>query len=276
MKNQNLKSPQYACAAWGWRELEVPDYFNHATQLGFTALEVNAHSQTPKHLLNNLSEEAVEKVRFWAEDGSVEIACVAADNDFTVTNAADLEAEIRKVCRCVDIAKKLQTKLIRVFAGGENQDCLSPEILQQLHTAFNCVGNYAETHGITIAIENHGGLTATGQRIAKIMEGINSAAVGVNYDPANFLMAGSDPLMALRYILPWVKYTHWKDVRWGNGKPELCAVGEGEIRWTPIVKELLNADYQGYWVIEYEGVEDIQRGTKDSLAYLERVFQEVI
>lgn len=276
MKNQNLKPPQYACAAWGWRELEVPDYFHHATQLGFTALEVNAHSQTPKHLLNNLSEEAVEKVRFWAEDGGVEIACLAADNDFTVTNAADLEAEIQKVCRCVDMAKKLQTKLVRVFTGGENQDYLSPEILQQLHTAFNRVGNYAETQGITIAIENHGGLTATGQRIAKIMEGINSPAIGVNYDPANFLMASSDPLMALRYILPWVKYTHWKDVRWANGKPELCAVGEGEIRWQPIVKELLNADYQGYWVIEYEGVEDIQRGTKDSLTYLDGVFQEVI
>lgn len=276
MESTKFKHPQYACAAWGWRELETPDFFHHAVKLGFNAVEVNAHSQTPKHLLDTRSEEAVEKVAFWAENGGVEIACLAAESDFTLTNSSDLEAEIQKVCRFVDMAQKLQTKLVRVFTGGEQKDCLDLELLKQLHRAFNDVGDYAETRDVTLVLENHGGITGTAQRMVRIMEGINSSAVGINYDPANFLMSGSDPLMALRYILPWVKYTHWKDVRWTNGKPELCAVGEGEIRWQPIVKELLNANYQGYWSIEYEEVKDVQRGTRDSLTYLSRVFQEVV
>lgn len=276
MKNTEVNKPLLACAAWGWRELEVSDYFKSATELGFTSLEVNAHSETPKHLLYNYNEESIHKVKSWADIANVKIACLAADSDFTVTNSSDLEAEIKKVCGFVDMAQKLNTKFVRVFTGGEKEDYLSPELLKQLHYAFNCIGEYAEARNIEIAIENHGGITSTGKKMAKIMEGIKSTAIGINYDPANFLMSGSDPLMALRYIQPWVKYTHWKDVRWGDGHPELCAVGEGEIRWQPIVKELLKANYQGYWTIEYEEIEDVQRGTIDSLNYLSKIFQEVV
>jgi sugar phosphate isomerase/epimerase len=88
--------------------------------------------------------------------------------------------------------------------------------------------------------------TATGQRVARIMAGVRSPAVGVNYDPANFLNQGTDPLMALRYSLPWVNYSHWKDVRWVDGHPQFCAFGEGEIVWQPILETLLESGYQGH------------------------------
>ncbi|MDF5721034.1 MAG: sugar phosphate isomerase/epimerase [Rhizonema sp. PD37] len=275
MQQVTVKHPQFASAAWGWRELEVPEYFRCVTHLGLKLVEVNAHSETPKHLLNTFSEEAVEKVAHWAEEADVKIVCLAADNDFTLSNESDLEAEIQKVCRFVDMAQRLGTKLIRIFSGGDKVEYVPLEMFTQLHYAFNCVGDYAEARGIELAIENHGGVTGTGQRMLHLMEGIKSPAVGVNFDPANFLMAGADPLMALRNILPWVKYTHWKDVRWENGKAEYCALGEGEMVCQPIVKELLKANYQGYWVIEYEESVDVQRGTQDSVTYLKQVFQEV-
>lgn len=275
MNSTNNHKPLFGCAAWGWRELSVPEYFENAKKIGFTNLEVNAHAQTPKHLLNDCSEESLEKIISWADTANINIACLAADSDFTVTNSSELETEIKKVCRFVDMAEKLQTKLVRIFTGGEKEDYLSPELLKQLHYAFNCIGDYAEPRNIEIAIENHGGITATGQKMAKIMEGIKSPAIGVNYDPANFLMAGTDPLMALRYIQPWVKYTHWKDVRWADGHPELCAVGEGEIHWEEIVKQLLDQNYQGYWTIEYETTEDVQRGTVESLNHLKQIFQKI-
>jgi sugar phosphate isomerase/epimerase len=65
-----------------------------------------------------------------------------------------------------------------------------------------------------------------------------------------------------------VNYTHWKDVRWVNGETAYCAVGEGEIRWEPIIAELQRAGYAGYWAIEYEAPEDVERGTRDSFAFL--------
>ncbi len=275
MSNTNNKQHKFACAAWGFRELEIPEYFRLVANLGIESVEVNVDRRTPKHLLDSCTDEAVDRVANWADEIGVRVICIAADNDFTVADASDLEEQIQKVQRYVDIAKRLGAEVVRVFSGGDENENLSSEVLSRLHYAFNRAGDYAEEHGINLAIENHGGLTLNGQLTAKILAGIKSPAVGVNFDPANFLKEGVDPLIALRYILPWVKYSHWKDVRWRNGDTEYCAFGEGEIYWKPILKELLNSGYQGYWTVEYETIEDVERGTKDSFVCLRQMLQEL-
>lgn len=271
----NINPQKVGCAAWGWREVEIPEYFYWISSQGIRSVEVNAHPQAPKHFLHDCDDESVSKIATCAEEAGVDIICIAARNNFTIPDEADLEKEIKRVERFVDIAQRIGAKFVRLLSGDHRNDHILPDVFPRLHYAFNRIGDYAEERGIKITIENHGGPTATGQRVAKIMEGIKSPAVGVNYDPANFLNQGTDPLMALRYILPWVNYSHWKDVRWANGKPEFCAFGEGEIVWQPIIQELLNSGYQGYWVVEYEEPADVQRGTKDSLAYLHQMIQEV-
>jgi 3-oxoisoapionate decarboxylase len=275
MSDTNNKQQKFACAAWGFRKLEIPEYFRIVANLGIESVEVNVDRRTPKHLLDSCSDEAVNQVAHWADEFGVHVICIAADNDFTVVDASDLEEQIQKVKRYVDIAKRLGAKVVRVFTGGNANENLSSELLKRLHYAFNCAGSYAEEHEIKLAIENHGGLTVNGQLTAKIMEGIKSPAVGVNFDPANFLKEGVDPLIALRYVLPWVNYSHWKDVRWNNGGTEYCAFGEGEIFWKPILQELLNSGYQGYWTVEYETIEDVERGTKNSFVCLSKMLQEI-
>lgn len=275
MQNSNINLPNIACAAWGWREIEIPEYFHWVAQQGIRLVEVNAHPQAPKHLLDDCDDESVSKIATWAEEAGVKIICIAGRNNFTIPDEAALEKEIQRVQRFVDIAKKLGAKFVRLLSGDHRNDYILPEVFPRLHYAFNKIGDYAQVQGIKITIENHGGPTATGQRIVKIMEGIKSPAVGINYDPANFLNQGTDPLMALRYILPWVNYSHWKDVRWVNGGPQFCVFGEGEIVWQPIIKELLNSGYQGYWVVEYEEPADVRHGTKESVNNLSQLLQQL-
>ncbi len=274
MSNYNINLSNIGCAAWGWREVDIPEYFQWISHQGIRLVEVNAHPGAPKHLLDSGNEESVSQIKTWSQNAGVDIICIAARNNFTIADRVALEKEIQRVRRFVDIAKQLEAKFVRLLSGDHRNDYLLPEVFTRLHYAFNQIGNYAQELGIKITIENHGGPTATGQRVARIMKGITSPAVGVNFDPANFLNQGTDPLMALRYILPWVNYSHWKDVRWANGGPQFCAFGEGEIVWEPIIKELLNSGYQGYWVVEYEEPADIQSGTKTSLDNLSKLLEK--
>ena len=275
MSNSNINLSNLGCAAWGWREIEIPEYFQWMANQGIRAVEVNAHPRAPKHLLHDGDDEVVSQIATWAQSAGVDIICIAGRNNFTLSDPNDLEKEIQRAERFVDIAQQLGAKFVRLLSGDHRNDYILPDVFPRLHYAFNKVGDYAEARGIKIAIENHGGPTATGQRVAKMMEGIKSPAVGVNYDPANFLNQGTDPLMALRYILPWVNYSHWKDVQWVNGSPQFCAFGKGEIVWEPIIKELLNSGYQGYWVVEYEEPTDVQEGTKESLNNLSELLQKI-
>lgn len=265
--NNTMMQPAFGCASWGWREWELPRYFEKMATLGFTAVEINAHSGAPKHLLYEPRPEVLEQISQWAEQAGLKILCIAGRNNFTAQDEAELTTQIDNVRWFIDAAVALNAPFVRLLSGGHREDSPPPEFFSSLHYAFNTVGDYAHSKGIKITIENHGGPTATGQRIVKIMQGISSPAVGLNYDPANFLNQGTDPLMALRYILPWVNYSHWKDVYWQEG-PQFCAFGEGEIVWKPIIQTLLNSGYQGYWVVEYENPQDVERGTATSLENL--------
>ncbi len=265
---------KFACAGWGFRDLSLPDYFHAAAGLGLLAVEINVSSGTPKHLLPDCTDAEVNEVARWAEDAAVRVVSLVGDSVGSADSAV-LEAQISQVHRLTDIAMGLGASVVVIYAEGARGEEMPQEAYTRLHSALNRLGDYVQRHGVHLAVENHGGPTATGLRIAKIMQGIHYPAVGVNYDAANFLKIGVDPLIALRQITPWVNYSHWKDVRWVNGDTAYCGVGEGEIRWDPIVKELLQAGYGGYWAIEYEAPEDVERGTKDSLAYLQNLFAKL-
>jgi 3-oxoisoapionate decarboxylase len=248
-------------ASWGWREVPLPEYFAWSATHGLPRVEINAHPLSPEHLLHAQDPAVLSRIQSWAEEAGVQIVCVAGHNDFTSPDEDAQRAQLARARFFVDAAQALDAPFVRLLSGGHRVDPLSAEVFPRLHRAFTEIGRYAEGRGVRIVIENHGGPTATGQRIARIMEGVASPAVGLNYDPANFLFQGTDPLMALRYTLPWVIYSHWKDVRWENGGPRLCPLGEGEIQWEPIVRTLLEAGYRGYWGIEHEEPSDIARGT---------------
>ena len=138
----------------------------------------------------------------------------------------------------------------------------------RISDALDEVGEHAEDVDVLVAVENHGGVTATGAQCLRLLDPVMSPAVGLNFDPANFRHATEDAMSALLVTCDFVNYSHWKDVRYEADKPEYCAVGEGVIDWPAIVDHLLMIGYDGYWAIEYEAVEDVERGTKDSLKYL--------
>lgn len=260
-----------ACAAWGFRQMSWEDYCRVAAAMGITYLEI----QLPHHLALGAGEAEMEAAKRMAREAGVRIVAIAGSSDFTSAAPAALEEAIGRAQRQVDLAARLDAEVVRLFTGGLAWECVPPEVYTRLHYALDRIGDYAQAKGVTVAIENHGGVTADGGRIARLMRGVHNKAVGINYDAANFLKIGVDPLIALRQIIPWVNYSHWKDVRWANGDTAYCALGEGEVQWVPIVRELERAGYQGYWAIEYEASEDIERGTRDSLTHLRHLVEKL-
>jgi 3-oxoisoapionate decarboxylase len=268
--------PSFVCAAWGWREYEMPAYFDAAVALGLPLVELNAHPQAPKHLSHEPDPRALPAVRRWAADAGASLLCVAGRNDFATADPAARHEHLRNAHWFIDAAAELGAPFVRLLSGGHRDDTPDDATFSRLHAAFNEVGAHAEQAGVAVVIENHGGPTATGQRVARLMAGIESPAVGLNYDPANFLNQGTDPLMALRWTRQWVRYSHWKDVRWGCGGPAFCAFGDGEIQWRPIVDLLLGTGYRGWFGIEYEEPRDVRAGTERSLASLRALLAEVL
>ena len=108
---------ELACAAWGFREYTLPQYFAVAKELGLDYVEVNLDEGQSQHLALSASQADLQVAARQAADAGVRIVAVAGSNDFTVADANARQQQIDKVQRQIDVCAVLGAEVLRIFAG---------------------------------------------------------------------------------------------------------------------------------------------------------------
>jgi len=174
------------------------------------------------------------------------ISGTAVGNDFGYPAGEEREREIAAVKQWIDYAEILGAPLIRIF-GGKARESLSP---QQSHalmvTGIEECSEYAGQHGVHLALENHGGPTATPEGMLSLVRDVSSPWFGVNLDTGNFY--SDDPYGDLTKIAPYALNVQVKVV---------TAQGEERQHKQPtdfarVARILSDVNYRGYVVLEYE------------------------
>jgi L-ribulose-5-phosphate 3-epimerase len=111
----------------------------------------------------------------------------------------------------------------------------------------------AQAAGLTIALEIHGELMASGEQSAPLLDRIGHPAVKVNYDTANVEFYSSaraeDDLPA---IADRVAHVHLKDMRGEMGEWDFPAIGEGHVNFGRVIEILRGAGFEGPYSVEVE------------------------
>ncbi len=85
----------------------------------------------------------------------------------------------------------------------------------------------AEELGITIAVENHGGVDLLARELRDLIEAVASDFVRVCLDTGNPAYAAEDPVLAAEILAPYIVTTHLRDTR-------IWATDEGAmVQWAP-------------------------------------------
>ena len=277
-------------ASYGFREYGLREFFEASKQIGATAVEIDCgwlEEQSHNKISVDASAQDVADVKKLAAELGVNVAALGGGA------VVGLEGEVAQdrcdeLMKVIDLADALDARVIRVFTERDfthskhyvlPAERVTDALYETLSAAFNKLGEYALSKNVSLAIENHGGTSATGAGLKRLLDMVPFASVGVTYDPANYAYGGEDPYAALEAIKDRVLYTHWKDVARTDGKVEYRAFGEGDIDWPPIIRTLL-AEFQGIWAIEYERkvdstLETLSQGTQLSLANLRAVIDGV-
>jgi len=250
------------CAgAWGFRKVAIPAYLDACAALGFRYAEMNlTNAAGTKHLGEDFSGTALDAMAAAEKASGVKIVCLCGGSDFTEPEKA--AASVSQVSGYVDIAADYGIDAVRVFAGWTPFERLAPDSYDRCAAGLAEVGEHARGKSVLIALENHGGPTATGAQVRRILELADHPNVQANFDGGNFAMAKEDPLSAWLVLRGRIGYTHWKDVRVAGGKLEYCALGDGITDWAPLVRALLADGYAGYWAMEYEEPSDVEAGMR--------------
>jgi sugar phosphate isomerase/epimerase len=199
--------------------------------------------------------------------------------------AEDNAERIEKTKKIIDLAVEFGTKVVTTHIGVIPSSSSHQRYSVMLEALTEC-GLYAKSKGVTLAIE-------TGPEKATVLKGFvesTKGGVGVNLDPANFVMVTEqDPAEAVYLLKDYIVHTHLKDgvklnsdmtpeevyhafavggvdaLNACEGFSEL-PIGTGAVDWKEYIAALKDIGYSGYLTVEREAgenpEEDIMKGLK--------------
>lgn len=275
--------------AWyGFRGQSSSNYFESASALGLRYVEIPIYSQSiedESRFFNYRTTEGINNLKSKSDQANVTIVSGVANCPISYS-AANYDGTLDKSIvefgkayarRAIDISQQLGLEVLRICEPSINQDQIheAGQRMEKCGIEMKILGDYALERGIALVVENYG---LTSEQMLWCMEATDHPNVGTLYDPCNYYRIGEDPLSALKNVRDYVKYVHLKDASAndirdpnslykGSRWPPSKAVGEGEIDWLPIIKELASF-YKGYLGFEYEMKEDNIRGTRASVEHI--------
>lgn len=195
----------------------------------------------------------------------LDISGSAVGNDFCTNNPRQRQEQINHVNQWIENTARLGGKTLRIFAGRVPRGDTEDRARQRCIEAIEQVCNHARRFGVYVALENHGGITATAEQVLAIVRAVRSEMFGVNLDTGNF--HSEDPYAELQRLAPYAVNVQLKtEIRRRGQQAEAADMAR-------LVRMLRGANYRGYVALEYEENGDPRTDVPRYLAQLDRLIR---
>jgi sugar phosphate isomerase/epimerase len=196
---------------------------------------------------------------------AVDLYSISVRTEMTQAAPEAQAKEVAEVKQWVDVAERLGAGHIRVFGGrvpkGATEDQAAGWAIEVLKRS----AEHAASKGITLGLENHGGVTEKAATVIQIIQQVNSPWVGINLDTGGFR---EDPFRQIEMCLPYaVNFQVKSEMTGEDGKRQPAD-------WDRIIKMAAASGYQGYLALEYEAKEDPAAAVPRLLRELRRLTQK--
>src|SRR5262245_12520444 len=194
---------KFSLAAYSYRDLltakppklTLDDFIVDCAKMGLEGTELTSY-----YFPENPTPEYLRHLKQLSFRLGLDISGTAVGNDFCHPSGDERQKQIKLVKQWVDNAEILGAPVIRIFSGhphGTNEQ----EAHRLAVEAIEECCQYAGQHGVFLALENHGGLTATVSGLLSLVRDVKSPWFGVNLDTGNF--NSEDPYADLAQIAPY-------------------------------------------------------------------------
>ncbi len=191
-----------------------------------------------------------------------------ARGTWAIPNEAQRTKAVENHHQWVEAAKFLGCHSIRVNAASsgsfEEQQKLAADGLSRL-------GEFADKYGLSVLVENHGGLSSNGAWLAGVMKRVDRPNVGTLPDFGNFNVNYGDQKTYDRYqgveeLMPYAQAVSAKSKQFDEEGNEV------QTDFHRMMKIVLDAGYHGHVGIEWEGEKpDEYEGIRLTKRLLEKV-----
>ena len=264
----------------------LSDALHKASKLGFTGVQIYAtRGEFDTSLLKN--KTAFDSYLRMFDFLGLVVSALCGDmggHGFEIRK--DNAERIEKTKAIIDLAAACGSGVVTTHIGVIPEDEKSAQFGIMLE-ALDTLGSYGKTQGVTLAIETGPEKPETLKKFIEQCHG----GVGVNLDPANFVMVtGVDPARAVELLGKYIVHTHVKDgimkqqtdpariynffaeggigdLRMGDYFIE-TPVGEGAVNFDRYLAALKKAGYGGFFTIEREAGEDPEKDIRAAAEFI--------
>jgi sugar phosphate isomerase/epimerase len=161
-----------------------------------------------------------------------------------------VEHELDRLKQVISVARGLDTRYIRIFsfyrADGQGPEEIRGDVLARM----GALAALAEESGVVLLHENEKGIYGdTPQRVLDIMESVDSPALRIAWDNANFVQVGVKPYTGGYALLrPYLEYFQVKDAL--STTCEVVPAGEGDGELDATIAALKADGFTGFASLE--------------------------
>jgi sugar phosphate isomerase/epimerase len=266
-------------------ELSFDNVLNFARHEGFSTVEVmcwpvgkaeRKYAGVTHIDVTSLTKTKAQEILGHCQDQGVGISALGYYPNMLDPDAAVSRAAVAHFKKVIAAAPKLGVNLVTGFVGRDWTKTVD-ENWPRFLKIWQPIIQYAEDHGVKIAIENcpmsftrdewpaGKNLMTTPAIWRRAFNDIDSSSFGLNYDPSHFILQDMDPLSPLAEFKSKLFHVHAKDVK--INRAALNQVGRfdfplqwhqpripgyGDINWPAFMAELMRIGYTGPLCIEVE------------------------
>ena len=221
-------------------EMSLEKFIDYCAAQGLGATELTGY-----YFPKVITSEYLVSLRAQTHRLGLSISATAIGNDFCLAEGDARQKQLAECREWIDYAAIMGAPAIRIFAGKTPKDDTDDVAIERCVAGINECLKYAATKGVFLALENHGGITATPTQLLSIIEKVDASPwFGVNFDSGNFHT--DDPYADLEKIAPYAVNAQIKASISPGGKEKQPADFER------IIKILKDAGYRGFVALEYE------------------------
>ena len=241
---------EISLAQWSWHKrlfgeaepkMDHLDFITEAHALGVKAVEyVNLFFKDKAEDTKYLAE-----MKRRADDLDVRSVLIMCDDEGSLGDP-DSRRRARAVQnhhKWIHAAKSLGCHSIRVNAYSEGS---YDEQLKYAADGLWQLSEYAAAHKLNVIVENHGGLSSDSRWLIRIIKEVDLPNFGTLPDFGNF-PPETDPYEAVEMLMPFAKSVSAKSYDFDEKGDETT------IDYRRMMKIVLDAGYEGFVGIEYEG-----------------------
>jgi sugar phosphate isomerase/epimerase len=224
-------------------KMDLFDFVNLAADMGLDGVELTSY-----YFPADVNTDYLHRLKQHAFTLGLDVSGTSVGNNFCVPAGPARDKQLELVRTWVDRAAELDAPVIRIFAGSVAKGDTEEKAVALATEGIKAALPYAAEKGVALALENHGGITATPAQLLTLVQAVDAPNFGVNLDTGNF--HGDDPYADLARIAPYALNVQVKtEISPKGQKRQEADLGR-------IVGILREARYSGYVVLEYEAAED--------------------